>query len=768
MRTKRILAVVAGLLVAGVVASVGALFFVLRHYSEGLPSVERLKAGYDPPQISRIFAADDTLLSSMFTERRTVIPFSKIPDAAKLAFLAAEDARFYEHEGLNYLGVLRALWVNVRAGRTVQGGSTITQQVVKNVLLDQERTMRRKVREIILTGRLEQSLTKDEIFNLYLNHIFLGHGRYGIEEASQYYFGTPAAEIDAAQAALLAGLVAAPERFTPRRYKDRALGRRKYVLEQMRAKGFITPEYFDKLSTAPLNLAPEPDSQSALAPEAVAVAKETLTRVQKERQSHGGFSIKTTIRPELQLGARRAVRKALSEYADRHKLWPPYESKKIKAWGKPFEGQPAPNRVYVGVVESTDDAQGKVVVRVGGVIGHVLLADEERYNPKRLPASQFAKPGALLRVRLADGGDREQPRRLHLELGPQAALVAIDVASRDIVALVGSQEALPGMLDRARQARRQPGSAFKPIVFSLALRDRNVTAATMLDLKATGNGVIGTPDPEAPALGVAGKPPFKISVRNALAFSNNEAAVQLLQTNGAQQVVDFAHELGIESKLGADLSLALGSYEVTPLELCNVFATFASGGFYEQPRLLAELRAPGGELLPLPERAPRRRVLEPDVAYLTSSLLESVVKVGTGRKALRLGHPVAGKTGTTNEVKDAWFVGYSTELSVAVWVGYDDALPLGEVESGSRTALPAFVDFMTSALEGRPHLDFPRPPNIVVAAVDPETGLLPWPGHPNPIDEEFLDGTVPTQTAPEPMPDTGEEMPYKPEPSETD
>jgi penicillin-binding protein 1A len=747
--------VLLALLAAGVFTlAAGALtaYLVIEHYSEGLPSVETLKSGYDPPQTSRIVAADGTLLSSVFTERRTVIPFSEIPSVTKLAFLAAEDAHFYEHEGLNYLGMLRAMWANLRAGAIVQGGSTITQQVVKIILLDQSRNYRRKLQDAILAHRLEQHLTKDEIFGIYLNHIPLGHGRYGIEEAARFYFGKHARELDAAESALIAGIVPSPERYSPRKSRERALSRRKFVLQQMLAKGFVTQPYFEELMQAPLVLATEVDKQSALCPEALEPAKEALTAARKEMSSQGGYTVTTTIRPELQIAARQAIRKVLDDYEERHSLIPPFKSKSIKAWGKPFSGKPRPHRIYVGVVKGTDDATGLIDVQVGDVLGQVALADEERYNPKHLLASQFATPGAVLRVRLVEAPEEDHLARLRLELGPQGALVAIDVQSREIVALIGSYEGVPGGLDRARQARRQPGSSFKPIVYAYGLRAREVTAASVLDLEHTGPGVSETP-------------PFKISIRHALAVSNNEAAVQLLQTDGAEHVVSFARELGIESKLGADLSLALGSYEVTPLEMANAFATFASGGYYEPPRLIARVQL-HDRTLEEASREPPRKVLEPDEAYLITSLLESVVTSGTGQRAREIGYPVAGKTGTTNDVKDAWFVGYSTDLAVAVWVGYDDTLPLGEAESGSRTALPAFVDFMTVAQAGRPHTEFPKPAGIVVAQVDPETGLLPRPGQTNSISEEFLDGTVPVQVAPEPIPDNPPEMTYKPEPGD--
>ena len=752
-RLKRALWIALSALLLSAGGGLLAFYLVIDHFSEGLPSVEALKAGYDPPQTSRILAADGTLLSNVFTERRTVIPFGDIPSVTKLAFLAAEDAHFYEHEGLNYLGILRAQWANLRAGGIVQGGSTITQQVVKIILLDQSRKYSRKLREAILAHRLEQYLTKDEILSLYLNHLTMGHGRYGIEEAARYYFGKPASQLDANESATLAGIAPSPERYSPRRSAERALSRRNFVLQQMLAKGFIAPEFHAELIRAPLpRLSTEVDTQSTLCPEAVDAAKNALAAARKEVGSQGGYSVTTTIRPELQLAARQAIRQALDDFGKRHGLEPPYQSKTIKAWGKPFKGSPRPNRVYVGVVRATNDETGVVEVQVGDVTGQVRLADEDRYNPKHLPPSQFASVGAVLRVRLAEALDGETAPRLKLDLGPQGALVALDVQSRDIVALVGSYEAVPGNLDRARQARRQPGSSFKPIVYAYALRAREVTPASVLDLTTKGPGV-------------GEQPPYRLSVRKALAVSNNEAAAQLLLIDGPENVVAHAHELGIESKLGADLSLALGSYEVTPLEMANAFAVFASGGFYEVPRLIAEVRAHGQLLEGAPREQPRK-VLEPSEAYLVTSLLESVVTSGTGQRARAVGYPVAGKTGTTNDAKDAWFVGYSTDLSVAVWVGYYDALPLGEVESGSSTALPAFVSFMTAAHAGRPRTEFPRPPGVVQAPVDPDNGLLPRPGQTNTVVEEFLDGTVPVQVAPEPLPlpDNTEEMTYKPEP----
>lgn len=722
------------------------VYFVVDHYSEDLPSVEQLKRGYEPPQITRIYARDDTLLGSVFRERRTVIPFDRIPDSAKLAFLAAEDAHFYEHEGLNYFGILRALIANVRAGRMVQGGSTITQQVIKNVLLDHERSLRRKVREVLLVHRLEQSLSKDEIFWLYLNHIYLGHGRYGIEEAARFYFGKPASALTLDEAAVLAGIIASPENYSPRRDPEKALTRRGFVLDQMVRKGFVTEELFAATSAAPLRLAPPEETESRLAPEMMEHAKKVLEQVAGEHAGSGGYQVTTTVDPRLQAAARSAVRDAIDAYLDRHELRPPFTAPTRKQWAEPFAGSPKPFRVYTGIVESSDDQQGTVDVRVGDVVGRLSLPLEARYNPKHLRPSEFAKPGAALRVSLLGAASGEQRPPLRLELGPEGALVALDVRSREVVALVGSYEGVQGGLDRATQTRRQPGSAFKPVLFSYALHTRRVTPATQFAVKQRRQGV-------------SKEGPLTISLRDAVAHSNNEVATTVMRDVGPAGVVDWARALGIESKLEPDLSLALGSYELSVLELANAFTTLANGGHAGAPRLVSRIQRPGGELVSLPPRAPERSVLGSDVAYLTTSLLESVVERGTGRAARALGRAAAGKTGTTNDAKDAWFVGYTPEFVAAVWIGYDDALPLGPTESGAKTALPAWIDFMKAAHEGRPKTDFAKPSGVLSVAIDPATGLLPPPGLEETVTEEFLAGTEPTEASPVVAPDESAEAP---------
>ena len=745
------------LLGLGVLALVAAVLFV-RQMSQGLPDVHRLEGGYAPPEVTHILARDGSVLADIFSERRTVVPFEKMPDHLKSAFLAAEDAGFYEHKGLDYLGLLRAVAKNLEAGRVKQGGSTITQQVVKNVLLDQERSYRRKVRETILAYEIERTLSKDQILAMYMNHIYLGHGRYGVEEAASYYFGKHMDKLDLAESALLAGIISAPEHYSPRKSEKLALERRRYVLGQMKAKGFMTEEVYLAYVDAPLKLAPVPENESDVAPEVVSLSRNLLEQALGERARRGGFQVQTTIEPALQVAARKAVQAGLDAYMKRQKLGPPYTLESRKLWAKPFSGTPQRHGIYVGRVVERDDQAGTIDVMVGTVRGRVKLSREERYNPTHLSPTHFVGPQAALRVRVLEAPDQAaagEPVALALELGPQAALVAIDPETGEVRALVGNYEALPGGLDRATSARRQPGSTFKPIFYSYALGNGAVTAATTFTFPATKEPATKEPVTKDattadPAENAA--PPTEIlSLRQGVARSDNRVAREVFRRVGAREVVDFAHALGITSRLEPDDSLALGSYEVTPLELCSAYVPLAAGGRWLPPKFVSSIVGQAGPVA-LPPEPPPRQVMKPEVAYLMTSLLESVVREGTGQRALALGRPVAGKTGTTNKVKDAWFVGYSVDLVVAVWVGYDDAVPLGGAESGASAALPIWLDFMKAAHEGKPNVSFPRPPGIVEAKIDPATGLLARYEQADGVSEIFLLGTAPTETATEVAP----------------
>jgi penicillin-binding protein 1A len=779
-----------GLLAIVVAAAVGAAL-VLRHYEADLPSLRALKS-YNPPQVTRVLARDGQLLGELFVERRTLVGIEAIPAQMKLAALAAEDANFYQHTGLNYVGLLRAVLVNLRGGRLRQGGSTITQQVIKNVLLTHERTMDRKMREMILTRQVEAELGKDEILELYLNHIYFGHGRYGVEEAARLYFGKSIRDVTLGEAALIAGIIKGPEVFSPRINPQRARDRQHFVLAQMVQKGFATPEQAEKAKAEPVALAPDIDVLSELGPEVVDEVKRVLRAAVGPDADRGGFTVTTTIDPALESAARAAVRRNADDYARRHKLLAPLTLSKKDPL--PFEGTPSGHHTFLGVVTGADDAKNTLEVRVGTITGTVDLSTASRYNPGNLPPSKFAEVGKVVRVSLLSPPPLEPPKsdavkaeaeeiasalppgkkvlvldqgpdgarvtevepkpkapaparvRLRLELGPEGALVAIDVRSREVLALVGSYEGTRGGLDRATNAHRQPGSTFKAFVYSYAIHARQMTAASIVE---TSPAALHGYKPDNYDEG-EGKTPKRL--RDALAESVNVAAVWSLEKVGASNVVAWTHALGVESKLEPTPSLALGAYEVTPREMAGAYATLAAGGVYSAPILVKKITGPNGVEVKLPDTAPQRRVMDEAEAYVITSLLTSVVQDGTGKRARALGRPIAGKTGTSNQAKDAWFVGYSTDVACAVWTGFDDPTPLGAGEAGASAALPAFVDFMREAHKKRPAGDFPVPPGVTHLAIDPESGLRAYAGQANAIDEVFLTGTEPSETA---TPDAG-------------
>ncbi len=734
---------------------------VVRHYEAGLPAVAELRV-YQAPQVTRVLARDGSVLAELFTQRRTVVSIGAVPAHVKLAILAAEDAGFYEHEGLNYWGIARAMLINLRARTTRQGGSTITQQVVKNLLLNShERTFARKIREALLARRLEQELSKDEILELYVNNIYLGRGRYGIEEAGRDDFGKSVGQLSIAEAALIAGRIANPRDYHPRASMTLALARRAYVLDQMHQKGFLTDDQWAAAGREPARLAPLSDVSTDLAPEAVDMAKAALDRLEPDVARLGGFTITTSIDPKIQLAARKSLRDALVAYDKRHGLEdglklavradrrgkaPPRDA---AGSATPFEGTPSfdQHKVLVGTIAAADDAAGTFDVRVGTVVGTVRLADFDRYNPGKLAPSAFAPPGARVRVSLTapvpeSAAAPEAKVPLRLESGPEGALVALDVRSRQILALVGSYEGQSGGLDRAMQSRRQPGSTFKPIVYSYAIHSRRFTPATLVD--PTPDVFEGNYRPNN-FEGWRGQDPLRL--REALANSVNVAAVRVLRDVGPANVVEWAHALGIDSPMKPDLSLALGSYEVRPIELAGAYATFAAGGSYTPPTIVLRIVGPDGRDVPLPDPPPPRRVMDEAEAYIVTHMLTSVIDHGTGVRAKSLGRPLAGKTGTSNGPKDTWFAGYSADVVAVVWVGYDDGRVLGGSEQGAVTALPAWIGAMSAAHEGKPRLDFARPTGVETVTIDSKTGKLPYTDDTDTVDEVFLAGTEPTAVA---------------------
>jgi penicillin-binding protein 1A len=736
------------LIAAFFVASAGLLGVVglFSYYSRDLPSVTALKR-YDPPQVSRVLDRKGRVIAELFEERRTVVPMARIPRVLVLSVLAAEDADFYRHRGLDYAGILRALGRDVLTGKAMQGASTITQQIVKNVLLSPERTLARKVKELILARRLEQELSKDEILHLYLNHINFGHGRYGVQEAAHFYFGKDVAKVDLAEASMLAGLPQAPGRLSPLRHLQAAKARQRYVLDQLESKrrqywDDLSAEQIRKARTEQLELTGE-DRTSDAAPEVAALATQLLTSlVGADGIKHGGYRVETTIDLELEVAAREALRKGLGAVDTRDHLLGPLKPSKSQH-KLPRVPKLVVGRSYDAVVTGADDHRGEIALDVGGQRAVTSLQDLARYNPNKLSASAFAAAGARVVATIDALGEGERPARARVLLGPDGAVVVIDPRTRDVLALVGGERAEYGF-DRALQAVRQPGSAFKAITYGLALESGKYTPATLV-LDAPEVFDKWKPD-NFETWSYAGA----VRLREAVAQSINLVAVRVMSDLTPQKVVAFAKQLGITTELDPSLALALGASEVRPVELVNAYATFDAGGRYAPYRIVRAIKDARGRAVPLPQSEPPREVMRPETAYVLTSLLQGVVENGTAKAARKLGRPAAGKTGTSNDARDTWFVGYTPEIVAGVWVGFDDHRPLAKGESGAKAALPIWMDVVQAALGQRPPLQFPVPEGIERVMIDPKTGLRAYEGMQGAFEEVFVAGTAPTATAPSP------------------
>ncbi|AKF05326.1 penicillin-binding protein 1A [Sandaracinus amylolyticus] len=742
-----------GLIALLVLVIVAVLGFasVIAYYSRDLPDVASLRT-FQEPQVTRVVDRDGALVGEIFTERRTVVPLERVPRVLVLSVLAAEDADFYRHEGLDYAGLFRAVVRGVLDGGNFRGTSTITQQLVKNLLLGPERSWERKIRELILARHVEEELSKDEILGLYLNHINFGHGRYGVQEASQFYFGKDVSELTLAEASLLAGIPQSPTHLSPRTHPEASRRRQRFVLDQLERK---REEYWPDLTVediraareAHVELAPLPESRQS-APEIMDVARRVLTeRVGEEAAQRGGYVVHTSVDRELQLATREALRTGLRAIDQRSGMRPPIRRARVRRGERMPEIDRAPElRVggtYDAVVTSRDDETGTIALEVAGHPATARIADLARWNPEELPPSRFVDEGARLRasiVALAEEGVEGARARARLELGPQGAVVLIDPRSREVLALVGGYEAESGF-DRARLAQRQPGSTFKPFVYALGIRSRRYTPASIV---IDAPGVYDQWMPQNfETWSFAGE----MRLRDALANSVNQVAVRLIEDLTPAEVVSFAQHLGVTSELDPSLALALGASEVRPIELANAYATFAAGGRWAAPRVVTRIVGPDGRDVPLPETEPPRDVLTQAEAYVVTSMLTSVVQSGTAQAAQRLRRPIAGKTGTSNEARDAWFAGYSADLVAVVWVGYDDHRSLGRRESGARAALPIWMEVMRVAEEGRPVIDFPVPSGVVTVRIDPRSGQLAYEGQQDAIDEVFLEGTAPSEVA---------------------
>jgi len=758
------------MLVLFILGLLGGLALVggYQYVSQDLPRITSLM-DYRPSIISRVYAEDQRVIAEFFKERRVVIPLNEVPPLLVKAFVAAEDSRFFQHQGVDPVGILRAALKNLEAGTIKQGGSTITQQVTRSFLLTPERSYIRKIKEIILSYRIEKAFSKDEILFLYLNQIYLGHGAYGVQAAAENYFGKPVKELSLAECAVLAGLPQAPTRYSPFRHPEQARARQVYVLNRMVEEGYISRAQANEALALKLDIKPRRN----IYVEEVPYYTEHVRRYVEAKYGADalytqGLQIHTAVNIDFQKMAEQEVNKGLQELDKRQgyrgplKSVPPADTEAfIRDQQAELDKNPLePGRVTQALVAQVNDQAKTVSVKIGSDSGIIALADMDwarkpdpevaHYNAKVRQPSAVLKAGDVILVKVKDKRkDAREPWRLSLEQEPlvQGALLCLEAETGLVKALVGGRDFNETQFNRAIQSRRQPGSSFKPIIYAAAL-DRKFNDPRKIYTPATvivDSAVVF----EDQVRDQTWKPKNyrdtfygPTLLREALAQSRNVVTVKLLQDIGVDYTIDYARRLGISSDLTRTLSLALGSSGVSLFELTRAYSVFANQGFLVEPVFVLKIVDRDGKVL---EEAvsERRKVIEKDTAFIMTSMLESVVQHGTGQRMKALGRPSAGKTGTTNDMYDAWYIGYTPEYLTGVWVGFDSEAPLGKTETGAVAASPIWLGFMKRMLANEPVKTFQPPEGVVFAKIDAETGLLPVPESRKTIFECFKEGTVP-------------------------
>ncbi len=774
---KYILISLLGLPILGAALLIGAYFYV----STTLPKVETL-SDYHPPLITRIYSDDGSIIAEYSRERRILVPFDKIPKTLVQAFVAAEDASFFKHQGIDFISIFRAALKNVKAGGISQGGSTITQQVAKKLLLTSERTFTRKFKEAILAWRMEKALTKQEILYLYLNQIYLGHRAYGVEAAAENYFDKNVEELTLAESAIMAGLPQAPSRYSPYRHYKRAMERQKYVLGRMVKEGYITPEEYVQAAKEKVIIKPRLNNLL----DVTAYFNEQVRRYLEERFGEkllytGGLEVETSINLPMQKIAQQAVKDNLRAHDKRRGyrgaqsvLDEPAQIEYLLKQQEQFKTDPLRIGSYTQAI-IVGQKGDQLLCKLGAERGSISIKESKWAKPisvvdaKEPPTGNAGKEkqtqfpaGSLIDVKVLDLDAKVI--KLALEQTPlaQGALVAIDPFSGQIKAMVGGYDFKESQFNRAIQAKRLPGSSIKPIIYAAAL-DRGYTPASIIndtpiifENKKKDTGKLEEWKPKNYEEKFYGPTRF----RYALTHSRNVVTIKILEDIGVNYAANYAKKLGIETPLQRDLSMALGSTAVTPLEMLTAYTVFANGGILIPPTYITRIRDRDGRILESIDpadfvngmaadqrliRKPPHRVISPETAYLITNIMESVVQEGTGWRAKAIGRPSAGKTGTTNDLKDAWYIGFIPQLACVSWVGYDQERPLGKNETGSRAAAPAWVSFMQGAEKQYPVKNFRVPDTIEFHPIDKKNGLLLPADSKDAYIEVFAPGTAPTQ-----------------------
>jgi penicillin-binding protein 1A len=726
--------------------------------SRGIPSIEEIKQ-YKPVAGTKIYADDDVLIGELKVEKGVFVPINNIPEHLINAVIAVEDSRFWRHKGIDYVAIARALIKDLIYGELKEGGSTITQQLAKVMFLTPEKTLQRKLREAALATKIEKNLNKKEILELYLNKIYFGHGAYGVEMASRIYFGKAIKDITLSEAALIAGLIKAPSLYSPYINLTKAKKRQEIVLFRMEEEGYIKRSEKNNALKQPVYLSSVRKGVEANNYFVEYIRKYLEEKYGAESVYKGGLKVHTTLDRRAQLSAARALQEGLRELDKRRGWRGPLEHKKDIDIAKEIKSEALTNVIvtnpgdnFSGLVLKVSDKWALIKAR--GVIGKLSLEDARwasnvidskkglRKVLKNFKLTQILKPGDLVKVSIKSIRGREV--RLLLEQEPEAegAVVALEQASGFIRALVGGYDFAKSEFNRAVFAKRQPGSAFKPIIYAAALDHGFTPASLIMDEPVT---YYGGPKGEWTPENYDHKFYGSTTLREALTYSRNVVTVRLVEAIGINNVLDFARTIGVKGEMPRDLTLALGSLSITPLDLALCYSVFANYGIKVKTIAIKYIADSKGRILESNEPE-AEEVISPQTAFLITSMMEDVVRNGTGWRAKALGRPVAGKTGTTNEYKDAWFVGYTPDLVSVVWVGFDDMRPLGPQETGARAASPIWVSFMKGILNDEPE-EFSPPDGIVSCVVDPATGLLAR-NESAGINEYFKEGTEPKQFSP--------------------
>ena len=714
---------------------VGALLgaFVLALLWPTLPSLDVL-TDYQPKIPLRVVSAEGDLLGEFGEERRAIVSIRDLPDVMKQAILAAEDERFYQHGGVDYLSVLRAALANLSSG-VQQGAGTITMQVARNFFLTREKTVTRKMREALLAWKIEDSLTKDEILELYVNQIFLGQRAYGFAAAAQIYFGKPLKDLTVAEAAMLAGLPKAPSAYNPITNPKRAKARQLYVLRRMHELRFITDDQFREAQNAPLNLrSPVREPLSVHAEYVAEMARQVVFDAYGDEAYTRGITVWTTIHNNEQEAAYAAVRRGVVDYDRRHGYrgpegfvnLPDEASELDAALEKAFQDYNDSENLYVAIVTEATPAEVRAVLSNGDQVQ--INGDGLKFASKALtdkaPANQRIRRGAVIRVTRDDKG------KYAIAQNPQAeaAFIAVQPDDGAIIALVGGFDYDHSKFNHVTQAFRQPGSSFKPFIYSAAL-EKGFTPATVINDAPFFVPASQTGSDDWEPKNYDGKFDGPMRLRVALAKSKNLVTVRVLQAITPQYAQDYISRFGFDPKLHpAYLTMGLGAGAATPLQMATAYSVFANGGYKVTPYVIARITDARGNVLseakPARAGAGAEQAIDARNAFIMTTLLHDVVVYGTGARVQELKRKdLAGKTGTTNENVDAWFCGFNQAQVGIAWIGYDQPRTLGTNETGAVAALPIWVNYMQKALKGVPEKTPEVPPGVVSMRINAETGL---------------------------------------------